>query len=115
MVHGQQDLTVVAHSAVRTRGAEGAAWRRMEGHVPAETLSCLLLLPYFAVAILVTAAITLLAQLSRRRYGRRHGRCMRMVHGKARSLEVGRVSKFSQFICSSVKELAPMHGAWAVR
>ena len=72
MVHGQQDYTV-AHSStlgggLRSQGAESAAWRRMAGHDPAETLSCLMLLPYFAVAMLLVtaAAITLFAQLSRR-------------------------------------------------
>ena len=76
MVHGQQDPTV-AHSStlgggLRSQGAEGAAWRRMAGHDPAETLSRMLLLPYFAVAILLVtaAAITLFAQLNRRRQDR---------------------------------------------
>ena len=71
MVHGQQypteshRNTLRGGCALKVQGAEGAAWRRMAGHVPAETLSYLLLLPYFAAAmLLVTAATTLFAQLS---------------------------------------------------
>ena len=64
----------------RSQGAEGAAWRRMAGHVPAETLSRLLWLPYLTVAmLLVNAAITLFAQLSRRRQGRSRELSQRLI------------------------------------